>query len=132
MGATGQRGAKGPGRDPVVVRAVGDVDRACLESCEWLLSQAGAELRHAVVDLSEATSIDHRAAPLLVPRRRVLRARGGELAVAAGSRQVRDVIRATTGAELQVFPTVGEAVAWVKGELEGALAGPPKARLRAR
>lgn len=103
-----------------VVRAVGDVDRACLESCDWLLTQSGADLRYAVVDLSDATGIDYRAAPLLVPRRRVLRSRGGELAVAASSRQVRDVIRASTGAELQVFPTVADAVAWVKGGGDGA------------
>lgn len=129
MGAT-TRGGKAPDGEVAVVRAAGDVDRACLESCDWLLGQAG-DVRHAVVDLSDATAIDYRAAPLLVPRRRVLRARGGELAVAAGSRQVRDVIRASTGAELQVFSTVAEAVTWLKGGAAGVAAGPAARSRRA-
>lgn len=129
MGSIAKRGGKSAGSEVAVVRATGDVDRQCLESCDWMLSQV-EDLRHAVIDLSEATAIDYRAAPLLVPRRRVLRARGGELAVAAGSRQVRDVIRASTGAELQVFPTVADAVAWVKGDAPGVLAGPPRSARR--
>ena len=99
-----------------VAKIEGDVDRSSIEACEWMLSKRGPDLRHVVLDLSEATSMDLRGGPLLVSRRRVLKARGGELAVAAGLREVRDVIRASTGAELQVFPTVAEAMAWVKGE----------------
>lgn len=124
------RGAKAAEERVAVVRAAGDVDRACLESCDWILSQEGAELRHAVLDLSDATAIDYRAVPLLVSRRRVLRTRGGELAIAAGSRQVRDVIRASTGGELQVFPTVGEAVGWVTGGVGAVTAGARRTRGR--
>lgn len=130
MGATTHASGKAGKSEVAVVRAVGDVDRACVESCDWLLAQAGADLKHAVIDLSDATGIDYRAAPLLVPRRRVLRARGGELAIAASSRQVRDVIRASTGAELQVFPTVADAVAWVKGAAAVAAAPARAGRTR--
>jgi anti-anti-sigma regulatory factor len=97
-----------------VVRGEGVVDRAGLEACDYVLSCSPGKL--AVVDLTQATYVDYRAVGLLQARRRVLKARGGELAIAAGSREVRDEIRLGAAHELQVFTTLDEAVAYVRGE----------------
>lgn len=97
-----------------VVRGEGVVDRAGLDACDYVLSCSPGKL--AVVDLTQATHVDYRAVGLLLVRRRMLRAKGGELAIAAGSRQVRDEVRVGAGHELQVFTTLDEAVAYVRGE----------------
>jgi anti-anti-sigma factor len=101
-----------------IVKAEGNVDRAGIEACDYLITRAGQDTKGAVVDLTQATHVDYRATVILVARRRVLKARGGELAIAAGSRSVRDIIRASAGSELQVFPTVDEALAYVRGDSE--------------
>ncbi len=119
--------------DVAVVRLCGSVDRAGLEAGDWLITQAQA--RGAVVDLMEAEHIDYEAAPILVARRRVLKARGGELAVAAGRQVVRHILRAAVGIELQIFPTVPEALAFVRGGPGGdgaAVALPVRAKARGR
>ena len=97
-----------------VVRGEGVVDRAGLEACDFVLASSAGKL--AVVDLTQATYVDYRAVGLLQARRRMLKARGGELAIAAGSRDVRDEIRVGAGHELQIFTTLDEAVAYVRGE----------------
>lgn len=101
--------------EPVaVVRAEGEVDRAGLEACDYVLS--GVSGRTAVVDLSQATYVDFKAVGILVARRRVLKAKGGELAIAAGAEKVRHMLRVSAGNDVQVFPTVDEATAYVRGE----------------
>jgi len=109
-----------------LVRADGEVDRAGIEACDYLLSKAGEETTGAVVDFSRATHVDYRATPLLVARRRVFKARGGELAVAAGRADVRNILRASAGAEIPVFSTLEEAVAYVRGEADVVAAGAVK------
>lgn len=109
-----------------VVRAEGNVDRAGIEALDYLIMRAG-DVRGAVVDLSHATHVDYRATSILVARRRQLKARGGELAVAAGRREVRDVLRASGGGDVTVFVTVDEALAFVRGDAEVARAGAAKA-----
>ena len=106
-----------------IVRAEGNVDRSGIEACDYLITRAGPDLQGAVVDLSNASHVDYRATVILVARRRVLKARGGELAIAAGKRDVRDIIRASGGSELQIFPTVDEALAFVRGEGDVVTAG---------
>lgn len=131
MSATKKGDPKGTPDRLAVVRAEGVVDRAGLEACDYLITQAGPDIRGAVVDLSQATHVDYRATVILVARRRVLKAKGGELAVAAGRREVRDILRASTGAELQVFPTVEEALAYVRGDGD-VVTGAAPAAVRAR
>lgn len=114
------------GRDTVAtVEAKGEVDREAIAACDFLLAQAVDHAKNAVLDLSDATYVDYKAAPLLVARRRVLKARGGELAVVAGKAEVRNILRAAAGAEIPVFVTLEEAMSYVKGEgdLVGATAG---------
>lgn len=115
-----------------VVRAEGDVDRAGIEACDYLITRAGPDLQGAVVDLTNATHVDYRAAVILVARRRVLKARGGELAIAAHKRDVRDILRASSGGELQLFPTVDEALAFVRGDAEVATVGTKARATKAR
>ena len=115
-----------------VVKAEGVVDRAGIEACDYLITRAGPDTKGAVVDLTQATHVDYRATVILVARRRVLKAKGGELAVAAGSRSVRDIIRASAGSELQVFPTVDEALSYVRGDGEVAVVAAKKSVERAR
>jgi anti-anti-sigma factor len=112
--------------EPVAtVEAKGEVDRAGIEACDYLLSQAADQVMNAVLDLSDATYFDYRAAPILVARRRFLKARGGELAIAAGRAEVRNILRAVAGSEIPVFVTMEEAMAYVRGEadLVGATVG---------
>lgn len=111
-----------------VVKAEGKVDRAGLEACDYLITRAGPDTKLAVVDLSNAETVDYRAVTILVARRRVLKAKGGELAVAASRREVRDVIRATAGGELQLFPTVAEAVSYLHGDEQLVVAGAAAAK----
>lgn len=115
-----------------LVRAEGVVERAGIEACDYLLSRAGDDVKGAVVDLSLATHLDYKAVVILVARRRVLRARGADLAVAAGLRDVRHILRAAAGAELPVFPTVEEAQAYVRGDAAMAVAAAPGRRSAAR
>ena len=105
-----------PAATVAVVRVEGEVDVAALEACDWLLQQAGEQGRRAVVDLSQASRVELSGVKLLLSRRRRLKAAGGELSVAAGRREVRDVLRAGAGGELPVFVTLDEALAWVRGE----------------
>ena len=114
------------------VRAVGVVDRPGIEACDYLLSKAGEQASGAVVDLSQATHFDYRATTILVARRRVFKARGGELAVAAGRADVRNILRASAGSEIPVFATVDEAVAFVRGEGDVVTAGASKQMKRVR
>jgi anti-anti-sigma regulatory factor len=107
-----------PGRpEPriAVVRGAGEVTRDAIETFDWAIAQAG-DIDGAVVDLSLATHIDYKAVVLLVARRRVLKAKGHELAVAAGLSDVRHILRASGGSELQVFATAAEALDYVRGE----------------
>lgn len=106
-----------------IVRAEGNVDRSGIEACDYLITRAGPDIQGAVVDLSQASHVDYRATVILVARRRVLKARGGELAIAAGKRDVRDIIRTSSGNELQIFPTVDEAISFVRGEGDVVTAG---------
>lgn len=115
----------GSGLRIAVVRAEGEVSRAAIEACDWALSQ-DPDIQGAVVDLSLATHVDYKAAVVLVARRRVLKARGFELAVAAGLTDVRHILRASAGTELQVFPTAEEAMAYVRGEGPFVTAGAPR------
>jgi anti-anti-sigma regulatory factor len=121
MGPTNNKahvGNRDASREVATVSVVGDVDRAGLESCDYLLSKAGESISGAVIDLSGATHVDYRATAILVARRRVFKARGGELAVAAGRTDIRNIVRASAGAEIPVFATVGEALAYVRGEAD--------------
>jgi anti-anti-sigma regulatory factor len=101
-----------------IVCAEGEIDRAGIEACDFMLSKASEETTGAVIDLSRATHVDYRATTLLVARRRVFKARGGELAVAAGRAEVRNILRASAGAEIPVFSTLDEAIAYVRGEAD--------------
>jgi len=114
LAAAKKPGAKAP--HIAVVKAEGHVDVAGIEACDWLVASAGEKATGAVVDLTGATHVEYRSAPVLVHRRRVLRARGAELAIAAGKREVRDALRAGGGIDLPVFVTMDEAMAWVRGE----------------
>lgn len=111
--------------DIATVDAKGDVGRDGIEACDFALSLMGDHVMNAIVDLTEATHVDYRAAPILVARRRVLKARGGELVIAAGRAEVRNILRATAGSEIPVFVTMEEAKAYVRGEAElvGAVQG---------
>lgn len=100
-----------------IVHAEGVVDRSGIEACDYLIARA-TDATGAVVDLTQATHVDYRAASVLVARRRQLKAKGGELAIAAGRREVRDILRASAGAELQVFVSLEEATAFVRGEAD--------------
>lgn len=113
-----------------VVRVEGEVDVAALEACDWLLQQAGEQGRRAVLDLSQASRVALSGVRLLLARRRLLKASGGELSVAAGRREVRDVLRAGAGGELPVFVTLDEALAWVRGESETVTASAGARRAR--
>ena len=119
-----------PSLTVAVVRVEGEVDVAALEACDWLLQQAGAQGRRAVVDLTQASRVALAGVRLLLSRRRRLKAAGGELSIAAGRREVRDVLRAGAGGELPVFVTLEEAVAWVRGESETVVAAPGSRRAR--
>lgn len=113
----------------VIVRLTGDIDRQAAESCEWLLHNAGEDVRLVVVDLVEARSIDRNCIPLFVARSRKLKARGGSMAFAASAIPVRQVIRASTG-ELPVLNTVNEAIDFVEGRMELVGAGVRSGGLR--
>jgi anti-anti-sigma factor len=108
---------QGPRKAPVaVVRAEGHVDVSGIEACDWLVASAGPRTKSAVVDLSGATYVEQAAARILAARRKILKARGGDLAVAAGRREVRDALRLAAGMDLPVFVTMDEAMGWVSGE----------------
>jgi anti-anti-sigma regulatory factor len=114
-----------------VVRAEGHVDRSGIEACDYLLSVAGAEMRGAVVDLTAATHLDFRAVEILAARRTKLKARGLELAVAAGKEEVRHAIRVGAGAEIPVLVTMDEAMSFVRGDASMVVgAGAAKHRSR--
>jgi len=116
------------------VRLDGIVERAGIEACDYALMTAGDSITGAVIDLSLATHIDYRAAVILVARRRVLKARGGELAVAAARSDVRHILRAVAGMEIPIFPSVAEATNYVRGEpmAEYATAAVGRARSKPR
>ncbi|MFM2152171.1 MAG: hypothetical protein RL199_606 [Pseudomonadota bacterium] len=99
-----------------VVRAEGHVDVSGIEACDWLVSSAGPKVKGAVVDLTGATYVEQAAARILTARRKMLKAKGGDLAVAAGRREVRDALRFAAGNDLPVFVTMDEAMGWVTGE----------------
>jgi anti-anti-sigma regulatory factor len=99
-----------------IVRIDGVVERDAIEAADYMMWRAGDEVTGAILDLSLASHIDYRAPVVLVARRRVLKARGGELAVVAARSDVRLIIRATAGSEIPVFPTKEEALAYVQGE----------------
>ena len=101
-------------RNVAVVRAVGVVNRPGLEACDYVLGNSGS--RNAVLDLTEATYVDFRAVGLLQARSRVFKASGGEFVIAAGSREVRDLIRVGAGNDIRVLLTVQEAIAYLEGE----------------
>lgn len=98
------------------VRLDGIVERAGIEACDYALMTAGDSISGAVIDLSLATHIDYRAAVILVARRRVLKAKGGELAVAAARSDVRNILRAVAGMEIPIFASTDEATKYVRGE----------------
>ncbi len=100
-------------RSVAVVGAEGVVDRAGLEACDYVLSTMTG--LHAVVDLTKAEHVDYRSVGILQARGRKLKAKGGELAIAAALREVRDQLRVGAGSELQLFPSVDEAVAYLQG-----------------
>src|SRR4051812_18164809 len=91
-----------------IVIAKGDVGREGIEACDYALSLV-EDVPGAVVDLSEAYHIDYRVTPMLVARRRLMKAHGRELAVAAGLASVRNILRASAGSDIPVFTTVDEA-----------------------
>lgn len=114
-----------------IVRVDGIVERDAIEACDYMLWRAGDDITGAIVDLSLASHIDYRAAVVLVARRRVLKARGGELAVVAARSDVRLIIRAAAASEIPVFPTKEEALAYVQGEPGSVVtAGASKAKAK--
>jgi anti-anti-sigma regulatory factor len=114
-----------------VLRADGAVERDALEACDYMLREAGDAIGGAILDLTHAHHIDYRAIPILVSRRRVLRAKGKELAVVAARSDVRLIVRASAGSEVPVFQTRDEAMAWVQGEA-GPVVGATAARGKTR
>lgn len=108
---------QGPAKAPVaVVHAEGHVDVSGIEACDWLVASAGPRTKTAVIDLTRATHVEQAAARILAARRKLLKAKGGDLAIAAGRREVRDALRLAAGMELPVFVTMDEAMGWVSGE----------------
>ncbi len=107
--------------DIAVVRLEGALGRPGIEAADYLLREAAREKNKALLDLTFADEIDHRAVALLVARARVMRAQRQQLAVVAPP-PVRQVLKAA-GGELKVFSTLAEATAFLLEELAVATTG---------
>jgi hypothetical protein len=108
----------------------GFVGRDGLEAADYTILSAGDDVRGFVVDLTEAKHLDYRSVEILVRRRRQLRPRSRELAVAASLSDVRHIIRAMAASEVPVFPTLDEAIGWASGEAQEKAIAAPQARSR--
>jgi len=115
-----------------VVRIEGVVGRDSIEACDYFLSRSTEGTAGAVIDLSLATGFEREAAAILVARRRVLKAQGRELVVAAGLSDVRSAIRAHSGSEVQVFVTPEEALAYVRGSVPAVSVGQKLAKKKGK
>lgn len=114
-----------------IVGLKGLVGRDGLEACDYQIMTAGEDIRGFVIDLTEAQHLDYRAVEILVKRRRQLRPRSRELAVAASLSDVRHIIRAMAGSDVPVFATLDEAIGWASGDSrEKAVAAPQRGRTR--
>jgi anti-anti-sigma regulatory factor len=123
--------ARAPLGRVAIVALKGIVQRDALEACDYTIMSAGDDVRGFVVDLTEAQHLDYRSVDILVKRRKQLRPRSRELAVAASQSDVRHIIRAMAGSEVPVFATLDEAVGWASGESQEKAVAAPHARSRA-
>jgi len=89
----------------------GELDRDALWAIDYTIGRASIEAGRIVLDLREVTHLDYAGVHELVARRRELRARGGELAVAVRNPYVTNILKASGGAELLLCRTPDEAFA---------------------
>src|SRR5947209_6200134 len=108
--APGPRPAGVRWQDNVATVAVrGDLDRDALWAIDYTIGRAATEAGRIVLDLHGVTHLDYAGVPEIIARRKELRARGGDLLIAARNPYVCNILKMAAAGELQVFRTVEEA-----------------------
>ncbi len=95
--------------ETAVIAMRGELDRSAAFAIEYAIRQASRRAGRVVLDLTEVTHLDYGSVPSLVELRQSLRGRGGELTVVARTPYLRDILRASGGAEIPIARTVAEA-----------------------
>jgi anti-anti-sigma factor len=87
----------------------GELDRDALWAIDYTVGRASIDSGRIVLDLREVTHVDYRGVAALVDRRKELRGRGGDLAIAVRNPYVANILKAAGGSELVLCRAPEEA-----------------------